>query len=109
MKLDMSMLDGGKLASSTHAEAGGLQDVLSSEGLAQQFPLPAVKDVSSQDDTAAAAKRNQSFPSLVAVCCPDPPARILHRTHPQHITHCMHRMQLKVPSHLILSAIVKRT
>jgi hypothetical protein len=52
MKLDMSMLDGGKLARSTHAEAGGLQDVLTSEGLAQQFPLPAVKDVSRQEDSS---------------------------------------------------------
>jgi hypothetical protein len=47
MKLDLSILDGGKLASSTRAEAGLLQDV-SIEGLAQQFPLPAVKDVSMQ-------------------------------------------------------------
>lgn len=47
MKLDLSILDGGKLASSTRAEAGLPQDV-STEGLAQQFPLPAVKDVSMQ-------------------------------------------------------------
>lgn len=45
MKLDMSILDGGKLSNSTRTEAGLLQD-LSTEGLAQQFPLPAVKDVS---------------------------------------------------------------
>jgi hypothetical protein len=47
MKLDLSILDGGNLTSSTRAEAGLLQDV-SAEGLAQQFPLPAVKDVSKQ-------------------------------------------------------------
>lgn len=47
MKLDLSILDGGKLTSSTRAEAGLLQDV-STEGLAQQFPLPAVKDVRMQ-------------------------------------------------------------
>jgi hypothetical protein len=45
MKLDLSILDGGKLSNSTRAEAGLMQDC-STEGLAQQFPLPAVKDVS---------------------------------------------------------------
>lgn len=45
MKLDLSILDGSRLSNSTRAEAGLVQDV-STEGLAQQFPLPAVKDVS---------------------------------------------------------------
>jgi hypothetical protein len=46
MKLDLSILDGSRLSNSTRAEAGLPQEV-SAEGLAQQFPLPAVKDVSS--------------------------------------------------------------
>lgn len=45
MKLDLSILDGSRLSNSTRAEAGLVQDI-STEGLAQQFPLPAVKDVS---------------------------------------------------------------
>lgn len=44
MTLDLSILDGSRLSNSTRAEAGLPQDV-SAEGLAQQFPLPAVKDV----------------------------------------------------------------
>lgn len=60
MKLDMSILDGGKLSSSsTHAEAGGLQDL--SEGLAQQFPLPAVKDVSTRQHNNTAFEPERNF------------------------------------------------
>jgi len=61
MKLDLSILDGSKLSNSTRAEAGLLQGV-STDGLAQQFPLPAVKDVRCMQPAAACMQhsiRNQ--------------------------------------------------
>lgn len=58
MKLDLSILDGSKLSNSTRAEAGLLQGV-STDGLAAQFPLPAVKDVRCMQPAADCMQHNR--------------------------------------------------
>lgn len=105
MKLDMSILDGGKLSNSTRTEAGTLQD-LSTEGLAQQFPLPAVKDVRTCTLHAGtpqlpAAPSNVSTPAQLA---PAQPSCAACMQHPQPGPHpCMTRSLRSPPKHCLLT------